>query len=102
MFRDADEGLQVESDAEDEADQLKLGKKKKKAQDMNDQERRHVRAVNAVTSFWTIAVSELTMECARLQAALDYFQEKCKRSFPDTREVSSEDLLVRLSAPCCC
>ena len=70
LQRDADEGLQVESDEEGDDDKLKLGKKKKPAEEMTDPERR--------------------------AAALAYFNEKCKRSFPDTVEISSEDLLEML------
>lgn len=74
LQRNEDEGLQVESEDEDnDADKLNLGKRKKKkpASEMTDEERR--------------------------EAALEYFTEKCKRSFPDTVEISSEDLLAKIA-----
>ena len=33
-----------------------------------------------------------------MQAALKFFADKCKRGFPDTTELSSEDLLEKLKA----
>ena len=73
LQRNEDEGLQVESEDEDDADKLNLGKRKKKK-----------------------SVSEMTDE-ERRAAALQYFTEKCKRSFPDTIEISSEDLLAKIA-----
>jgi hypothetical protein len=68
LQRNADDGLQVESDDDDEGDKVNLGKKKKSPAEMTDPERR--------------------------VATLEFFAEKCKPSFPDTTEVSSEDLLA--------
>ncbi len=68
LQRNADDGLQVESDDDDEGDKVNLGKKKKSPAEMTDPERR--------------------------AATLEFFADKCKPSFPGTTEVSSEELLA--------